>query len=278
MIKLYWNFFDYKYNIEGYNGQDYDGIMHLVYMLICLVLIPLLIRHLRRKDHAAITRLMKITAILLIIEEITKITWESYWDITMGYGFNFQGLLPLETCSLFIYTLTIAAFSKGKAREYALAWMSSIGVVGGISYILFTNCLKWYPFFSYGAFHSMIFHFMMVFMGLLITCSGYYRFTSADMNRGFVPQLIMAIPVIMLDYAFDWDYMLLHHAGGVPFIEKAGEVFALRHVPFMTTLLMLLLYYLMSRLFIMLSIGIQNNFVPHHHASKAAKKAEYPAY
>lgn len=275
---MYCDFFDYKYNISGYSGQDYNGIMHFVYILLCLVFIPLLIKKLRRKSAEDITRLMKVTAVLLIIEEITKITWESYWDIKMGYGFNFEGILPLETCSLFIYTLAIAGFGKGKARDCALAWMSSIGVVGGISYILFTNCLKWYPFFTYGAFHSMIFHFMMVFIGLLITFSGYYRFSFEDINKAYLPQFIMAMLVIPLNYNFGWDYMLLHHAGGVPLIEKAGEIFALRHAPIMTTVLMMLLYYAMGALFITLNILIQNNFVANHYAAKTANSKKRPAY
>ncbi len=252
-----YDFFDYKYNITGYDGRDFNGIMHIVYMLICLVLIPLLIRHLKGKGQQKITKIMQVTAIALIIEEIVKISWESYWDIKTGQGFNAGGILPLETCSLFIYTLTIAGFGKGKAREWALAWMSSIGVLGGISYILFTNVLKWYPFFSYGAFHSMIFHFLMVFIGLLIPFSGYHHFSLEDINNGFMPQLLMALVVIPLDYRFDWDYMLLHHAGGIPFVEEVAEIFALHGVEFMTTLMVLVLYYLMGAVLTINNIQIQ---------------------
>lgn len=254
-----YDFFDYKYNITGYDGRDFNGIMHVVYILICLILIPLLIRHLKGKGQKKITKIMQVTAIALIIEEIVKISWESYWDIKTGQGFNAGGILPLETCSLFIYTLTVAAFGKGKAKDCALAWMSSIGVLGGVSYILFTNVLKWYPFFTYGAFHSMIFHFLMVFIGLLIPFSGYHRFSLEDINNGFMPQLLMAAVVIPLDYRYNWDYMLLHHAGGIPLVEEVAERFAMHGVPFMTTLMVLVLYYLMGALLTLNSIGIQKS-------------------
>lgn len=252
-----YDFFDYKYNIAGYEGQDYYGIMHTVYMLICFLLIPVLVEYLRHKDKKTVSTIIRVTAVALFIEEIAKISWESYWDITTGNGFNFGGILPLETCSIFIYSLIAASFGKGKVRDWALCWMSTIGVVGGISYVLFTNVLKWYPFFTYGAFHSMIFHFMMVFVGLLITCSGYYRFELSDVVKAFMPQLLMAVVVVPLDYLFDWDYMLLHYAGGVPLVEEAAEIFASRHIPYMTTLLMLTIYFFMGCLFTVGNIHIQ---------------------
>ena len=271
MFSGFYRFFDYKYNIAGYDGQDYYGIMHSVYQLICIIFIPLLVRLFKNKDSKTITKMMRVIAIALIIEEITKITWESYWDIKTGQGFNFYGILPLETCSLFIYSLTAAAFGKGKVREYALCWMSSIGIIGGASYIIFTNALKWYPFFTYGAFHSMIFHFLMVFMGLLVIFSSMHRFTLSDINHGFMPQLLLATLVIPLDYLFNWDYMLLHHAYGVPIIESIGEILEKGSMPFVTTLLMLLLYYVIGGVMTVIAIRIQSRVL--HTAEKKNETA-----
>ena len=51
-----YGFFDYKYNID-YNGEDYFGVMHLVYVLICLVGIPLLTCLLRKKNKEIIDKI-----------------------------------------------------------------------------------------------------------------------------------------------------------------------------------------------------------------------------
>ena len=69
----------------------------------------------------------------------------------------------------------------------------------------------------------------------------------------------MALVVVPLDYVFNWDYMLLHYAGGVPVIEDIGEILALNNFPYVTTLLMLMLYYLLGSLFIVFNIQIQNH-------------------
>ena len=50
MIYLFtgnYNFFDYKYNISGYTGQDYGGIAQNIYLFGSIVLIIILLLLLR---------------------------------------------------------------------------------------------------------------------------------------------------------------------------------------------------------------------------------------
>ena len=98
-----YNFFDYKYNIV-YNGEDFFGPLHIAYIITSIIVIILLTNHLRKKDKKIIDKILLYSAIFLTIEEITKISWESYWDINTGHGFNVGGILPLETCSIFMKT------------------------------------------------------------------------------------------------------------------------------------------------------------------------------
>lgn len=255
-----YNFFDYKYNIV-YNGEDFFGPLHIAYIITSIIVIIFLTNRLRKKDKKIIDKILLYSAIFLTIEEITKISWESYWDINTGHGFNVGGILPLETCSIFMYCLWTAVLRKGRVRNNALTWMSSIGIVGGISYIIFANVLKWYPFFTYGAFHSLIFHFMMVFIGVLIVWSGYCRFEKQDIFYGFIPQLMVASVVVPLDYIFNWDYMLLHYAGGVPIIETVGKILATKGMPFLTTILMLIVYFISGGIITLLNIRIQKKLI-----------------
>lgn len=255
-----YNFFDYKYNI-AYNGEDFFGPLHIGYIITSIVVIILLTNYLRKKDKKIIDKILLYSAIFLTIEEITKISWESYWDINTERGFNVGGILPLETCSIFMYCLWTSVLRKDRVRNNALTWMSSIGIVGGLSYIVFTNALKWYPFFTYGAFHSMIFHFTMAFIGVLIVWSGYCRFENNDIFYGFIPQLMMASVVVPLDYIFNWDYMLLHYAGGVPIIEEVGKVLTAKGMPFLTTILMLIAYFVSGSIITLLNIRIQKKLI-----------------
>ncbi len=254
-----YDFFEYKYNYTNYNGEDFESLLRLLYPVIALILITVLLKRIRKKGWKDISGFLKVLSIYLIIEEIFKISWESYWDITTGRGFNVGGILPLDTCSIFLYVLPCAAFGKGKVRRCALAWMSSIGVLSGLSYMLFPMVLKWYPMFSYGAYHSLMFHFMMVFTGMAVVASGMIRISAEDILYGFIPQMLMAMVVIPMNYRFKWDYMLLREASGIPFVENLADKFSASGAGYLTTIMVILIYLLMDSFSMMLNHQIQNH-------------------
>ena len=98
----YGGFFEYKDNLVGYNGQDYMSVGQFVFLFIAILAIILLSVFLRKIEHKKIDKLLKILAIIIPLLEVTKIFVESYFDIKYHGSFNFSGLLPLYTCSLFI--------------------------------------------------------------------------------------------------------------------------------------------------------------------------------
>ncbi len=255
-----YGFFDYKYNIPDYHGQDFSSLPRFLYPVVSLLLIVLLMLRIRKHGWKHITSFLKILSVYLILEEVVKISWESYWDITTGRGFNAGGILPLDTCSIFLYALPLAAFGKGLLRRCSLAWICSIGVLSGFSYMLFPMALNWYPLFSYGAYHSLMYHFMMVFTGLAIVFSGLIRIQKEDILFGFFPQLLMSACVIPLDYLFNWDYMLLKSASGIPFIEDLARSFAKAGANYKTTVLVMLLYFSMDVFSMFLHHRVQNTF------------------
>ena len=48
MFRGNYNFFDYKYNITGYTGQDYGGIAQYVYLIVSIILMTTLLISLRK--------------------------------------------------------------------------------------------------------------------------------------------------------------------------------------------------------------------------------------
>ena len=98
---------------------------------------------------------------------IIKTTWESIYDIRLFVSFN-TGLLPFDSCSIIMYAGLISSFSKGRIKKYADSWLATGGILGGFATMIFLNAFKYYPFFSFGAFYSMLWHFLMVFLGLFL--------------------------------------------------------------------------------------------------------------
>lgn len=244
---LSYGFFDYKYS-PNMNGVEKEMFTtpHIVYIIAGIILtfvISILLRNIGKKKVDVYVKVMSIMTLLL---EIVKITWESYWDIKTGRGFNWEGLLPIYTCSLYIYTLLVAAWTKGKARKIALSYITTISLLSGAIGIIYCNGLNYYPFWTFGAFYSLFFHLSMFFTGVFLLITGYYELEWKDIYLCEIPMIMLSVIAVPINYALDSDYMLLHDAGGVPFMQDLAPVMAEHHLRWLFSILMLAAYLIVS--------------------------------
>ncbi len=255
MFKGNYNFFEYKYNITGYNGQDYGGIAQHLYLISSVILITILLIILRKSSEEKVLKIIKFLSVFLIIFYISKTVWESYYDIKYSGDFN-TGLLPFDTCSIIMLASLIFAFSKGKIKDYAGAWLSTGGIVGGIGAMVYLNAFKYYPFFSFGAFYSMIWHFLMVFIGLLLIVTKNVDIKYKTIIKGYIFHLIISLIVIPIDFIYDFDFMLYKNLGGVPIFEKIAENLCNSHLSFLNPIMMLGLYFIAFNIVFLIPMAI----------------------
>ena len=234
-----YHFFDYKYNIEGFTS-DFFSEEHIVYIILAFTLTFFLCWLFRKTRHSTVDRLLKVMSIVMPVLEITKVTWESWWDVTTGRGFNWGGLLPIYTCSLFIYSLLFAAWSRGKAREYCLSFITTVSLLYGAVGIVHCNGLNWYPFWTFGAFYSLFFHTAMFATGLFLLATGYKKLDWGDPLRQMVPVLALSVVTIPVDYILQTDYMMVWNGGGVPYYEGLAAWLASKGLRPLYTALMLI--------------------------------------
>lgn len=233
-----YSFFDYKYNIEGFDS-DFFSTEHIVFIALAYVLTLLLCWVFRRARHERIDVGLKVLSIAIALLEATKITWESYYDITTGRGFNRYGLLPIYTCSLFIYALLVAAWTKGKPREYCLSFITTISLLYGAVGVVYCNGLNFYPFWTFGAFYSMFFHTAMFATGVFLLATRYKALEWKDSLRAMVPVLILAAVAIPVNHFLGSDYMMIYSGSGVPFYEGLAAALAEKGLRFVYTGIML---------------------------------------
>ena len=252
----YGGFFTYKSFLEGYNGQDYMGVGQFVFLAVATLVIVLASVFLRKVSHRKIDILVKILAVVIPFLDLLKITVESYYDITGGNGFNFSGLIPLYTCSIFVYTLPIAAFGNGKAREYSLAFITTLGIFAGLTNFVMAPILNTYPFFNFHTFVSLNLHFWMVFIGIFLICSGYYVPAWMDIFRGMVPLTALSVIAIPVDYAlsdyYGWsvDYMLYYSGNGAPLLPELASALASCGLRPVFTLIIFIMYIVIAAIIV----------------------------
>ena len=243
MFKGNYRFFDYKYNIMGYTGQDYGGIAQYIYLIISIVLLVVLLFLLRKSTKEKVLKIIRVLSVFLVLFYIGKTTWESIHDIKLNGSFN-TGLLPFDSCSIIMLAGMISGFSTGKIKDYSNAWIITGGVVSGFATMLYLNAFKYYPFFSFGAFYSMIWHFLMVFMGLLLIVTNYVEINYKTLIKGFIFHLIVSLFVIPIDFIFNFDFMMYKELGGIPIFEGFALKLMNNGLAFFNPIIMLILYFI----------------------------------
>ena len=181
---------------------------------------------------------------------------ESIYDIKYTGSFNY-GLLPFDTCSIIMLAGIIAGFFKGKSSYMASSWLATGSLVGGIGAMVYLNAFKYYPFLSFGAFYSMIWHFLMVFIALLIICTNYVDMKYSTVLYGYLFHVLISLFVIPIDYIYNFDFMLYHDLGGVPFFEGIADYFTSINMQFLNPIMMLVLYFLAFNIVFLIPLGIK---------------------
>ena len=240
-----YGFFDYKYNIDGFT-PNFFGTEHIAFIILAFSSVLFIGIFMRGAIRENVDRYLKFISLFTVVWEISKVAWESYYDITSGRGFNTLDLLPIYTCDLFIYTSLIAAWSNGKTREISLSFLSTLSIVCGSIGIIFNNGLKSYPFWTYGALYSLLFHYFMVLTGVILLATGYKTLSWRDIYKAFIPVAILSIFAIPTDYILGSDYMQVYNGSGIPVISTLAETLAGRQLRPLYTVIMLLNYLIMT--------------------------------
>ncbi len=264
-----YGFFDDTYTLagKGYNGEDRMSWLQFLVMGSLFVLIVVISIFLRRVKREKVFLIYKILAIFMPINEIIKITYSSYFDIINGEPFNWAGILPLYTCSMLMYFLPFVAWGKetSKMRKYSMAFFTTIGLVAGLSNFVYLSAAGFYPIFSYGGLYSVIYHAVIVFVGMSLMITGIYMPKDyKSINQALIPIFIFGGLVLPLNYIImaasgqGWaDYMMLKDVNGFsPFAEWSNWL-AQYHLRFLFSFFVLLvLYPLATAIITYLDIGV----------------------
>lgn len=252
-----YNFFDYKDFIPEADKQNVMwSSAHIIFIILAVISIILLCYFFRNIKAKSVEKYLKIISIIMPILEVIKITWETYWDLKLGHGFNITGLLPLYTCSMFIYVLPFAGFGKGKVKECALAFLTTLGVFAGLTNFFIPPIFNTYPFFSYASFMSLNYHYLMVFTGVFLVTTRYYVPNFKSIFKGFMPVLLFSLVVIPFDYIMFYngeywiDYMLYIHGFGAPLLPDISDALGKMSLRGVYTILVMGGYLLITLLFV----------------------------
>ena len=174
------------------------GTLHLTFFIVGLTISVIVALLLRKSSTKRFNIALRTAGFILMGMEVVKISFFHYALLDCNLT-NTVNLFPFQLCSLPIYLAPIASFLKeeSKVRKAMLTFMMTYTLMSGFasfiepSGILMINILP--------TFHSLIWHMLLVFIGLLIAFSGRGGHKLIDFGRAAVLFLVCCYIALFLN-------------------------------------------------------------------------------
>ena len=161
------------------------GTLHITFFAVGLALSIAVALFFRKSDSKRFNRVLRIAGFILCGMEVIKI---SFFHFAL-HNCNLTdtvNLFPFQLCSLPIYMAPIASYLKedNNVRKAMLTFMMTYTLMSGFS--AFVNPSGILMKHMLPTFHSLIWHMLLVFIGLLIAFSGRGGHELKDFGRAVI--------------------------------------------------------------------------------------------
>lgn len=190
---MLWKFFIWEGDMAT-AGLEPCGMFsptHLIFTVICLVAIFFAVTRSRGMTEKQLDNIVLRIAIVTTCLELGKIIFN--W---VNGGFTPNHWLPLTFCSFAIYSYWMIAFGNKEVHEMGKGYIVGGGIIAGLTFLVLPmTSVSTYPMFHYLSCYSMIFHSLMMYVGLSYLINGYYVF---DLKIGYRKYLQFTLPACLL--------------------------------------------------------------------------------
>ena len=195
---------------------------HLIYVSIMIAVTVCLAVWLglkqKDKDMRSKTKVLKIAAVTMIACELFKIVLFCIQDHTV---MTVRDNLPLWLCSIVLFSLPIAAFGRGRAREGASDFTFCFGMLCAIAgTYLAGNYFSGNPVISFSVNVSVTTHCIAGFSALYIGVAGLWSLKKENIWISFAILggfEALALVTDLLNAPYQDNYMFFRESAGTPF-------------------------------------------------------------
>ena len=192
---------------------------HLFVSALCLLFLFLALYFSRNLGERQLDRIVRVLAFPIAALECCKIAF----NFAHG-GFLPKHWLPLSFCSFAIFAYFMIGFGRGRVHDLGRAFMCGGGIIGGLTFLLYPmTSVAHYPMLHLLSCYSMLYHTVMMYVGLVYVQNGFYRYG----KRGYLQFLQFTVPACLLAlsvnvvYSFfgaveDCNMMFLSHPNLLP--------------------------------------------------------------
>ena len=175
------------------NGDVGPGMFswfHLLWLAIMIIASVIMAKTTAKKHSPKCDQIVVlIFSIILIICEVFK---QLFWFEFYGY-YRFE-IFPFQFCTVPIYVSTFASIIRSeKIKEVCYRFLAFYGIIGGLAVMLIPTAVL-YTYFVAMSIHSMLWHSILVVMGVYLVASRGY---GKNIKELFIPSLMLLGFVIL---------------------------------------------------------------------------------
>ncbi len=187
---------------------------HIISIVIATLSMIFLAKWLRTKQRHVIDNILKTTAIVIFL--LNPINW--LWEILTNGHIDLALSLPLHLCSIIWALFPFAIFSKKQSafKQIVFANTATVGLIGGILGFLMNSHLNAHAFFSFPVMRSLAYHYLMVFVAVLIWVCKVYVPQKSDMITFFIPVVALVLVCLYVYNIYGYEYCYVHDGAGTP--------------------------------------------------------------
>lgn len=261
---MFKNFLIWEGNMEA-AGVEPCGIFtptHLVVTAFCVLALVVALYFSRNLTEKQLDRVVRIIAFPIAALECCKIVFN--W---VNGGLVPKHWLPLTFCSFAIYAYFMIGFGRGRVHEIGKGFMCGGGIIGGLTFLLYPmTSVAHYPMFHLLSCYSMLYHTVMMYVGIVYVQNGFYRYG----KKGYLQFLQFAGPACLLalsvnvvysffDVVENCNMMFLSHPSLLPnLFPFIGTAYAA--VPWVYTLGALAIYLILPYVVPAAAIFVMDRF------------------
>lgn len=192
---------------------------HLLFIALTVVVGILISLLLRKKDKKTIKIVLISLWAFVVALEVFK--WNVIYTrvfIDPTYPYDIETMLPLHSCSMFMYVFPFAIFSKNeKIKKAASNFLVTVNMIMGFITLFVGFAGKHASLFSFFGMHTLIYHAIIFIVPLIMVITNYYYVQKEDIKYGLVLFGLLTLVVLAFDSITGCDYMYFYdgHTFGV---------------------------------------------------------------
>ena len=190
---------------------------HFIAIAVYYALIVVSVYFSRKLDERKTEQVVIGIAIAVTVMEIVKIA------IRLYKGERGDAWIPLYFSSLFIYAIWLSLIKNNILQTTGRTFLAYGCTVAGMFFILYpSTSLPLYPIWHPASLHSLIYHWFMLYVGIL-TLLKRYSPKAIHFVHYFVFVAVFSSAAAIVNHFLDTNLMFLSNPFGLSFLQKIVE-------------------------------------------------------